>query len=251
MAAGGLENWEDQPGPLSTEERLATVRRAELRRIWSTMSVGSGGTYSPESDPEVHRWHGAQQGRQERESNAAAGWDSGPVRYRIVAECAAPERPGDSLVTHYVSGRSVEEAVAEARGVLGRPDGVYGEPGVYRVVEVVEEGPFSGPRQQEVARRRYLTAIVEAAKSTVQGRELEDPDADLLRRLDDFFTRALVSPGPRGGGVQPRAHQAAFGWSSEPPGIEHASEPGRALAVFLLAYLDHHGLSVTSQKVER
>ncbi|MFD8970802.1 hypothetical protein ACFV0C_38520 [Streptomyces sp. NPDC059568] len=248
MAAGGLESREDQPGPLSTEERLAAVRRNELKRIWTLMTGEGWDSYSLENDPDVHRWYQAQQ---ERESNAAAGQASEPIRYRIVAQRTDPEHPGASVVTNYAYGRSVEEAVTKARKVLEKPDGLYGDQGMYRVVGVVEESPSSELRQQEEARRRYLTTILEAAKTTVRGRELDDPDADLLSLLDDFFTRAVVFPDPHTGGVRPRPHQATFGWTSEPPGIEHASDPGRALAVFLLAYLDHHGLAVTNPRTER
>ncbi|MEV5599439.1 hypothetical protein [Streptomyces sp. NPDC052496] len=122
---------------------------------------------------------------------------------------------------------------------------------MYRVVKVVEESPSSELEQQEEARQRCLTTILENATTTVRGREPDNPDAELLSRLDDFFTRAVVFPDPHTGGVHPRLHQATFGWTSEPPGIEHASDPGRALALFLLAYLDHHGLAVTSPRSEQ
>ncbi|MFC7934460.1 hypothetical protein [Streptomyces cinereoruber] len=188
---------------------------------------------------------------------AAQGEDERPLesteltRYRIVAQRVHPEHPGASTVTNYVYGRSVEEAVAKAREELEKPGGLYGDEGLYRVVEVVEESPSSGQRQQEDARRRYLTTILEAARTSVQGREPENPDADLLELLDDFFTRAVVFPDPHNGRVRPRPHQATFGWSSQPPGITHASDPGQALALFLLAYLDHHGKAITRPGNER
>ncbi|MFF5481067.1 hypothetical protein ACFY5C_27610 [Streptomyces sp. NPDC012935] len=165
------------------------------------------------------------------------------IRYRIVAQRTDPEHPGASVLTNYAYARSVEEAVTKARKALEKPDGLYGDQGMYRVVEVVEESPSSELRQQEEARRRYLTTILENA-TTVRGREPDNPDAELLSRLDDFFTRAVTFPDPHTSGVHPRPHQAAFGWTSEPPGIEHASDPGQALALFLLAYLDHHGLDL-------
>ncbi|WP_234329935.1 hypothetical protein [Streptomyces viridochromogenes] len=161
-----------------------------------------------------------------------------------MAQRTDPEHPGASVVTNYAYGRSVEEAVTKARKALEKPDGLYGDQGMYRVVEVVEESPSSELRQQEEARRRYLTTILENATTTVRGREPDSPDAELLSRLDDFFTRAVAFPDPHTSGVHPRPHQATFGWISEPPGIEHASDPGRALALFLLAYLDHHGLDL-------
>ncbi|MED7828352.1 hypothetical protein [Streptomyces chiangmaiensis] len=243
VAAGGLESREDRTGPLSTEDRLAAVRRNELKRIWTLISEDGWATYSPESDPDVHRWHQAQQERQACASGETAELDP-EIRYRIVAQRTDPEHPGAALLTNYAYGRSVEEAVSKVREALEKPGGVYGDQGLYRVVEVVEESPYSELRQQEEARRRYLTTILENATATVRGREPEDPDADLVSRLDDFFTRAVVFPDPHTPGVHPRPHQATFGWTSEQPYIEHASDPGRALALFLLAYLDHYGLEL-------
>ncbi|MGW3134084.1 hypothetical protein [Streptomyces sp. NPDC001123] len=248
MAAGGLENREDRPSPLSTEERLAAVRRNELRRIWTLMTGAGRQTYNPDSDPEVHRWRQEQQEHEARENGEAAP-DPELIRYRIVAQRTDPAHPGAALLTHYAYGRSVEEAVTKVRKALEKPGGVYGDQGLYRVVEVVEESWSSEFRQQEDARRRYLTTILENATATVRGREPEDPDADLVSRLDDFFTRAVVFPDPHTPGVHPRPHQATFGWTTTPPGIEHASDPGRALALFLLAYLDHHGLDLAKAAV--
>ncbi|HUR05905.1 MAG TPA: hypothetical protein VM347_25390 [Nonomuraea sp.] len=200
-------------------------------------------TYSPEGDPDVQRWRQAQQERQARESGVATEPEADPeIRYRIVAQRTDPAHPGAALLTNYAYGRSVGDAVTKVRKALEKPGGLYGDQGLYRVVEVVEESPDSALRQQEDARRRYLTALLENATATVRGREPEDPDADLVRRLDDFFTRAVVFPDPHTPGVHPRPHQATFGWASEQPYIEHASDPGRALALFLLAYLDHYGL---------
>ncbi|MGW2683621.1 hypothetical protein ACWC6I_10765 [Streptomyces sp. NPDC001414] len=242
VAAGGLENREAQSQPFSTEDRLAAVRRNELKRIWILMTEDGWQSYSPESDPDVQRWLQAQQERQARASGVAP--DLGLIRYRIVAQRTDPEHPGAVRLTNYAYGRSVEEALTKVRKALEKPDGLYGDQGLYRVVEVVEESPESEVRQQEEARRRYLTTILENATATVRGREPEDPDADMVRRLDDFFTRAVTFPDPHTPGVHPRPHQATFGWTSEQPYIEHASDPGRALALFLLAYLDHYGLSL-------
>ncbi|WP_240634791.1 MULTISPECIES: hypothetical protein [Streptomyces] len=243
VASGGLENWEGRPQPFSTEDRLAAVRQNELKRIWNLMTRAGWETYSPESDPDVHRWHQAQQERQARESGVATEPGPGPeIRYRIVAQRTDPAHPGAALLTNYAYGRSVEEALAKVREALEKPGGLYGDQGLYRVVEVVEESPDSALRQQEDARRRYLTTILENATATVRGREPDSPDADLVSLLDDFFTRAVTFPDPHTNGVHPRPHQATFGWTSEQPYIEHASDPGRALALFLLAYLDHHGL---------
>ncbi|MFE4059353.1 hypothetical protein ACFXP3_24165 [Streptomyces sp. NPDC059096] len=241
VAAGGLEDLEDQPRSFSTEDRLAAARRNELLRIWNLMARTGWEAYSPESDPKVHRWRQALQERQERESGTAVPAPK-QIRYRIVAQRTDAEHPGAALLTHYSSGRSVEEAVAKVRQAHEKPGGVYGEQGLYRVVE---ESWDSALRQREDAGRRYLTTILQNATTTVRGREPEDPDAYLVSRLDDFFTRAVVFPDPHTPGVHPRPHQATFGWTGEQPYIEHASAPGRALALFLLAYLDHHGLNLT------
>ncbi|MFF7987047.1 hypothetical protein ACFZDK_49575 [Streptomyces sp. NPDC007901] len=242
VAAGGLENREDQPQPFSTEDQLAAVRRNELKRIWTLMTEDCWQSYSPDSDPDVQRWLQAHQERQARASGVAP--DPELIRYRIVAQRTDPEHPGAVRLTNYAYGRSVEEALTKVRKALEKPDSLYGDQGMYRVVEVVEESPSSELRQQEEARRRYLTTILENATATVRGREPEAPDADLVSRLDDFFTRAVTFPDPHTPGVHPRPHQATFGWTSEQPYIEHASDPGRALALFLLAYLDHYGLNL-------
>ncbi|MDX2993348.1 hypothetical protein [Streptomyces scabiei] len=242
MAAGGLENRDDRPQPFSMEDRLAAVRRNELKRIWTLMSEDGWPSYSPDGDPDVQRWLQAQQEREARASGVAP--DLGLIRYRIVAQRTDPEHPGAVRLTNYAYGRSVEEALTKVRKALEKPDGLYGDQGLYRVVEVVEESPESEVRQQEEARRRYLTSILENVTATVRGREPEAPDADLVSRLDDFFTRAVTFPNPHTPGVHPRPHQATFGWTSEQPYIEHASDPGRALALFLLAYLDHYGLTL-------
>ncbi|WP_326589249.1 hypothetical protein [Streptomyces brevispora] len=208
------------------------------------MTEDGWGSYSPESDPDVHRWQQAQRERQERESAAAAGPAPELIRYRIVAQRTDPEHPGAVTLTHYAYAESVEQAVARVRQTHEKPGSVYGDQGLYRVVEAVEESWDSTVRQQEDARRRYLTTILENATTTVRGREPQAPDTDLVRRLDDFFTRAVTFPDPHGRGGRPRPHQATFGWTSERPYIEYASDPGRALALFLLAYLDHYGLEL-------
>ncbi|BBG20747.1 hypothetical protein RVR_P22 (plasmid) [Actinacidiphila reveromycinica] len=166
-------------------------------------------------------------------------------RYRIVARRTDDTHPGATTLTHFTYARSAEEAIAKVRAQHEGPGCVYGEQGLYRVVEVTDEGPFHEVRQQEEARRRYLTTIMDHAKYTLRGgREVDNPHEGQLRLLNDFFTRAVVFPEPHDDGVRPQPHQATFGWTSERPFIEHSSDPGRALAVFLLAYLDHHGMAL-------
>ncbi|MEV6544244.1 hypothetical protein [Streptomyces sp. NPDC051665] len=94
VAAGGLEIREGQSQPPSTEDRLAAVRRNELKRIWSLMTEDGWQTYSPESDTDVHRWRQAQRERRAGERGEAAVPDPDLIRYRIVAQRTDPEHPG-------------------------------------------------------------------------------------------------------------------------------------------------------------
>ncbi|MFJ9420253.1 hypothetical protein ACIRPT_39795 [Streptomyces sp. NPDC101227] len=178
-AAGGLAGPEDEPGPLSTEERLAAVRRNELGRIAALMAGAGWQTYSPDGDPSVPRWHQERLAHWERETGEA-----GPapelIRYRVVAQRTDPAHPGAVVTASYVCGRSVEDGVGKVRRVLERPDGLYGDCGVYRVVQVTEESLSVEMRQQEEARRRYLITILEAALAAVRGREPDAPDGELL-----------------------------------------------------------------------
>ncbi|WP_460073865.1 hypothetical protein [Streptomyces sp. YKOK-I1] len=251
VAAGGLEN---RPRPLGAEERLAVVRRTELRRIWNLMTDAGWETYSPDSDPEVLRWRQELREHWERETGEA-----GPapelIRYRIVAQRTDPAHPGAAVTTNYAYGRSVEEAVAKVRKVLEKPDGLYGDQGMYRVVEVSEESLSNETRQHEDARRRFLTSVLEAAEAAVGDREPGGPSPDLVGVLDDFFTRAVVFPGQLcflGEGedvVQLRPSQATFGFTEGTDGNArlHSSFPGQALARLLLAHLDHHGMAHATQ----
>ncbi|MEU5092925.1 hypothetical protein [Streptomyces sp. NPDC021356] len=82
------------------------------------------------------------------------------VRYRIVAQRTDSEHPGAVRLTNYAYGRSVEEVLTKVRKVLDKPGGLYGDAGLYRVVEVVEESPDSGVRQRERADLMRLEALV-------------------------------------------------------------------------------------------
>jgi len=111
----GLESREDQPRPLSAEERLAAVRRNELRRIWNLMGGTAWDAYSPENDAQADRWRQALRDRQGGASGGAVESESGLIRYRIVAQRTDPAHPGAPVVTNYTYARSVEEAVAKVR----------------------------------------------------------------------------------------------------------------------------------------
>ena len=79
VAAGGLESRESQPGPLGAEERLAAVRRNELRRIWALMGGTSWDAYSAENNAQADRWHQALRERQEGASGGAVAQRTDPA----------------------------------------------------------------------------------------------------------------------------------------------------------------------------
>ncbi|MFG2479791.1 hypothetical protein [Streptomyces fagopyri] len=230
VAAGGLESREDQPRPLSTEERLAAVRRNELRRIWNLMGGTAWDAYSAENDAQADRWRKALRNRQEGASGGAVESDPGLIRYRIVAQRTDPAHPGASVVTNYTYARSVEEAVTKVRRAKEKPGGLYGDQGLYRVVEAVEESPQSEERQLQGSRGRFLTAVMDAAVAA-----LDDQSAsarpELVGVLSEFFfdtvfTRAIVSPD-----------------SGEDNAQLHARD-GEVLSRLLLAHLADHGLDL-------
>ncbi|MFD4866857.1 hypothetical protein [Streptomyces sp. NPDC058412] len=236
VAADGLENREGRPRSLSAEERLTAVRRNELRRIWTLMGGTGWDAYSPERDAQADRWRQALQDRQGPESGAAVGPNSGLIRYRVVAQRTDPAHPGASVVTNYTYAGSVEEAVAKVRGAKEKPGGLYGDQGLYRVVEAVEESPQSETRQLHDARERFLTAAMDDAVAS-----LEDQSAstrpELLGILSDFFfgavlTRAIVSPDD---GAEDRPHL-------------HAGD-AEALSRLFLTHLAHHGLDLVKATV--
>ncbi|MEI5710195.1 hypothetical protein WB401_44805 [Streptomyces brasiliscabiei] len=231
VAAGGLESREGQPGPLSTEDRLTAVRRNELRRIWALMGGTNWDVYSREDDAQADRWHQALRERQEGASGGAVDSDSGLIRYRIVAQRTDPAHPGASTVTNYTYARSVEEAVTKVRRAKEKPGGLYGDQGLYRVVEAVEESPQSEARQLQGARGRFLSAVMDAAVAALH----DDPASarpELVGVLSEFFfdtvfTRAIVSP------------------DSEADGSAHLHDrDGAVLSRLLLTHLAHHGLDL-------
>ncbi|MEO3768667.1 hypothetical protein [Streptomyces sp. B5E4] len=156
--------------------------------------------------------------------------DSELIRYRIVAHRTDPAHPGASAVTNYTYARSVEEAVAKVRRAKEKPGGLYGDQGLYRVVEAVEESPQSEARQLQGAHGRFLTAVMDAAVAA-----LDDQSAsarpELVGVLSEFFfdtvlTRAIVSPD-----------------SGEDNAQLHARDR-EVLSRLLLAHLADHGLDL-------
>ncbi|MFC7797203.1 hypothetical protein [Streptomyces cinereoruber] len=168
------------------------------------------------------------------------GEAGGLSRYRVVAQCTVEDHPGAATLTHFAYAASVEEAVARVRAAHEGPGGVYGERGLYRVVEVAEEGPSSEERQEEVARRRFVTTVLNAAIAASPSRRAVEADPEMFGVLCDYFTRAVVFPGQLGfpcNGVD------------EEDGM-HTSDPGRALSQLLLEHLCHHGLVVEAGQAE-
>ncbi|MEU4013392.1 hypothetical protein ACPCK5_34810, partial [Streptomyces pseudogriseolus] len=228
VAAGGLENRDDRSWPPSTEDRLAAVRRNELRRIWTLMGGTAWDAYSPENYAQADRWREALRDRQEGADGGAVESDSGLIRYRIVARRTDPAHPGASVVTNYTYARSVEEAVAKVRRAKEKPGGLYGDQSLYRVVEAVEESPQSAARQLQAARGRFLTAVMDAAVAALddQSASAHPELVDVLSEFffDTVFTRAIVS---------------------SDSGEEHAqlyARDGQVLSRLLLSHLAHHGL---------
>ncbi|MFI8516034.1 hypothetical protein ACIGHB_33430 [Streptomyces sp. NPDC085460] len=169
---------------------------------------------------------------------AAHGEDEGPLesaeptRYRIVAQCTDPDHPGAEVLTHYAYGHTVEEAMAQARAVLEGPGTVYGDRGLYRVVEVSEESPLTEERKRELARRRVVDWVMEAAQAELQ-EPTGVPHSEMYGLLCDFFTRAIVFPG----------WGFPFGTEKDDDSL-HTSDPARALSRLLLEHLTHHQLEL-------
>ncbi|MFH8520196.1 hypothetical protein ACH4CE_35030 [Streptomyces gelaticus] len=69
-------------------------------------------------------------------------------RYRVVAQRTDDSHQGAVTLTNYVCARSVEDAVLKVRQENERPGGLYGDQGLYRVVEVALEGLSAGERER-------------------------------------------------------------------------------------------------------
>src|SRR5439155_8216656 len=122
-----------------------------------------------------------------------------------------------------------EGAVKKVRRAKEKPGGLYGDQGLYRVVEAVEESPQSEARQLRAARGQFLTAVMDAAVAA-----LDDDSAsarpELVDVLSEFFfgaifTRAVLSPG-----------------SEADDNAQLHARDGQVLSRLLLAHLADHGL---------
>ncbi|MFF1717397.1 hypothetical protein [Streptomyces sp. NPDC058268] len=152
----------------------------------------------------------------------------GLSRYRVVAQRTDEAHPGAVVLTNFAYGRSVEEAVAAVRADNEKPGGLYGDAGLYRVVEVAEEDAgASEARHEELARVRCVNTIMDAALASTS-LEPQDLDPEVFGILCDFFTRAVVFPGRL----------------PHDDGQLHTSDPSRALARLLLQHLGHHDMDL-------
>ncbi|WP_165484821.1 hypothetical protein [Streptomyces kasugaensis] len=168
------------------------------------------------------------------------GESAGLTRYRVLAMRTDEAHPGAATLTNYANARSVEEALAMVRRANERPGGLYGEQGLYRVVEVTEEGPAGEVLRREAARRTFVDVVMNAARAETSQDITGMPHPEMFGVLCDFFTRAIVFPG-----------QFGFPSGSDPDDDQmHTSDPSRALSRLLLQHLTHHSLNLVQDPTE-
>ncbi|MEU1519149.1 hypothetical protein ABZ490_44640 [Streptomyces sp. NPDC005811] len=217
-----LASWAESAAVLGDDKYDAAYQAAEeeaesfLR--WQEQLDGSGTT-------------ARQQGAGPSEES---GEPAGLTRYRVVAQRTVAEHDGAATLTHYAYARSVEEAVVKVRQAHEKPGGVYGDQGLYRVVEACEDGEEGQARQQEEARRRFVTTVMLAARAEAAQELTHLPHPEMFGILCDFFTRAMVFPGQFG---------FPSGTATDDTQL-HASDPARALSRLLLEHLTHHALDL-------
>ncbi|MFE7618186.1 hypothetical protein [Streptomyces sp. NPDC057496] len=165
--------------------------------------------------------------------------EGGLTRYRVVAQCVDESHEGAGVLTTHVYARSVEEAVLKVRQEHERPGGLYGDRGLYRVVEVCQEGPSSEERELEAARRVFVNRVMEAAVAELPA-PTGVPHSEMYGVLCDFFTRAIVYPD----------FGFPFGTDAGDTSL-HTSDPSRALARLLLEHLTHRGLDLREMEGQR
>ncbi|GGQ33854.1 hypothetical protein GCM10010249_60310 [Streptomyces roseolilacinus] len=213
--AGLLESWAESAAVLGDDKYDAAYQAAE------------------EEAESFLRWQeeldaaGVMAGQQGAGLSEDSGEPAGLIRYRVVAQRTVAEHDGAATLTHYAYARSVEEAVTKVRQAYEKPGGVYGDQGLYRVVEVCEDGPEGQERQEEDARRRFVSMVMEAAQQANKARR-QHVEPYQYGILCDFFTRAIVFPGQR----------------PYDDGMLHTSDPARALSSLLLSHLAIHGMRV-------
>ncbi|MDJ0466031.1 hypothetical protein [Streptomyces sp. H27-C3] len=162
-----------------------------------------------------------------------SGEPAGLTRYRVLAMRTDEAHPGAATLTNHTYARSAEEALAKVRRENERPGGLYGEQGLYRVVEVTEEGPAGEVLRQEAARRTFVDLVMNAARAETNQDITGMPNPEMFGVLCDFFTRAIVFPG------------FGFPSGSDPDDDQmHTSDPSRALSRLLLQHLTHHELDL-------
>ncbi|WP_308042304.1 hypothetical protein [Streptomyces sp. 8L] len=218
--AGLLEKWAESAALYGDDKYDAAFQAAEEE----------AGTFL--------RWQEQLDGEEAQEEEQGAGLSesepAGLTRYRVTAQRTDETHPGAAVLTHHAYARSVEEAVAKVRRAHEKPGGVYGDQGLYRVVEVCEAGPEVEAWKQEQARRGFVTTVMEAARAEADQELTGLPHPEMFGILCDFFTRAIVFPGQ-------------FGFPSGTAADDtelHTSDPARALSRLLLEHLTHHALDL-------
>ncbi|MCP3819806.1 hypothetical protein NLX86_17400 [Streptomyces sp. A3M-1-3] len=214
--AGLLESWAESAALYGDDRYDAAYQAAE------------------EEAESFLRWQEQLDGEGAVATEPGDGEPAGLTRYRIVAQRTDDAHPGAAKLTNFTYARSVEEAVATVRRANEQPGGLYGDRGLYRVVEVTEEAPASEARQQEDARRRFVTTVMNSAHAEIRREATGVPHSEMYGVLCDFFTRAIVFPGQFG---------FPFGTADGDDQL-HTSDPSRALSRLLLDHLTHHGLDL-------
>ncbi|NEA14160.1 hypothetical protein [Streptomyces halstedii] len=231
-----------------SEERW---EHAGLLESWAATAAAYGGDeydaayQAAEEEAEAFlRWQEELDGEPGAAAGASAGTGAGLsgdsaapsalTRYRVLAMRTDEAHPGAATLTNYTEARSVEEALAKVRRANEQPGGLYGEQGLYRVVEVTEEGPAGEVLRQEAARRTFVDLVMNAARAEMSQDFTGMPHSEMFGILCDFFTRAIVFPG-----------QFGFPNGSAPDDEQlHTSDPARALSRLLLQHLNHHALDL-------
>jgi hypothetical protein len=218
--AGLLEKWAESAALYGDDKYDAAFQAAEEQ----------AGTFL--------RWQEQLDGEEAQEEQRGAGLSesepAGLTRFRVTAQRTDETHPGAAVLTHHAYARSVEEAVAKVRRAHEKPGGVYGDQGLYRVVEVCEEGPEVQLWRREEARRLFVTTVMEAARAEACQELTGLPHPEMFGILCDFFTRAIVFPGQFGFPSGTAADDAQL----------HTSDPARALSRLLLEHLTHHALDL-------
>ncbi|WP_103529064.1 hypothetical protein [Streptomyces sp. SM12] len=121
----------------------------------------------------------------------AGGEPAELTRYPVVARRTDAAHAGAAALTNHANARSVEEALALVRRANERPGGLYGEQGLYRVVEVAEEGPAGAASSTFVD----VAGVGEPEGQGALPLSGADPDPGVSTALEALTERACHSYG--------------------------------------------------------